>query len=57
MDAVLKVNQAITVEDLTVNYASTNLFTSFSSLKLVVGNNVVASYTPTNAATTSFVFE
>ncbi|MDP2090429.1 MAG: S-layer homology domain-containing protein [Candidatus Gracilibacteria bacterium] len=57
LDAVLKVNQAITVEDLTVNYASTNLFTSFSSLKLVVGNNVVASYTPTNAATTSFVFE
>ncbi len=57
LDAVLKVNQSITLEDLTVNYASTNLYTKFSSLKLVIGNNVVSSYTPSNSATTSFVFE
>jgi hypothetical protein len=49
LDAVLKVSQPITLEDLTVNYASTNLFTKFSSLKLMVGDNIVSTYTPANS--------
>ena len=57
LDAVLKVNQPISLEDLTVAYASTNLSTKFSSLKLMIGNNIVSTYTPASLTGTSFVFE
>lgn len=57
LDATLKVSQAITLEDLTVNYPSDNLSTKFSSLKLMIGNNIVSTYTPSNSTGTTFVFE
>ncbi|MDD3646395.1 MAG: hypothetical protein PHH06_03225 [Candidatus Gracilibacteria bacterium] len=57
LDAVLKVNQPITVEDLTVTHTSMNLFNYFSSIKLMIGNSVVSTYTPSSATGTTFDLE
>jgi hypothetical protein len=57
LSATLQVGQSITLEDLKVTYPSTDLSTYFSSLKLVIGNSVVATYTPSTGTASTFTFE
>lgn len=65
LDSVLKVAQSITLEDLAVTFNTVwyswgvawNLANDFSSLRLVVGNSTVATYTPGSTTTTWFTFE
>lgn len=60
LSADLKVSQPITLEDLAVSfgtYGTWNLSKVFSSIKLMIGSSVVATYTPTNTLTTSFTLE
>lgn len=55
--ADLKVASAITLQDLTTSFSTSatgNLSSVFNTLKLVIGNNVVATYTPTTSNTVVF---
>ena len=57
--ADLKVNQDITLENLNVSSTMswTALYNTFSSLKLMIGNNIVSTYTPAIWTSTGFTFE
>ena len=64
MAADLKVAQSITLQDLAVTFNTTGLSGAagdmakdFSSLKLVVGNQTVATFTPSTSTANTFTFE